>query len=92
MREIKHQLAIEAIIGHMKTDGGSTATSCSVISDASNALLVAAAHNLQLIFAVLARWRTSIHAEISVKAENLDTFQRSHTLKPLMPWPLFKAD
>jgi len=56
-RELKRRSAIEATIGHMKTDGrldrnflkGQT-------GDAINALLVAAGHNMRLILNALAFW------------------------------------
>lgn len=56
-RELKRRSAIEATIGHMKTDrrlGRNFLLGHA--GDATNALLVAAAHNLRLILAVLALW------------------------------------
>ncbi|WP_457812092.1 IS5 family transposase [Sinorhizobium meliloti] len=73
-RELKRRSAIEATIGHMKTDGrldrnyllGHT-------GDAANALLVAAAHNLRLILRLLALWRACILVVITALAAKTDT-------------------
>lgn len=56
-RELKRRSAIEATIGHMKTDGRLDRNFLlGHAGGAINALLVAAAHNLRLILAVLALW------------------------------------
>ena len=56
-RELKRRSAIEATIGHMKTDGRLDRNFLlGHAGDAANALLVAAGHNLRLILAVLALW------------------------------------
>ncbi len=56
-RELKRRSAIEATIGHMKTDGRLDRNFLlGHAGDATNALLVAAAHNLRLVLAVLALW------------------------------------
>ena len=84
--ELKRRSAIEAIIGHMKTDGRLDRNFLlGHHGDAANALLVAAAHNLRLVLVVLALWRAYILAAISAAAANLDTSRRSHPLKPSMP-------
>ncbi|OEJ63743.1 IS5-like element ISVbsp2 family transposase, partial [Magnetovibrio blakemorei] len=75
-RELKRRSAIEATIGHMKTDGrldrnflkGQT-------GDAINALLVAAGHNMRLILNALAFWLAWIMSvtEKTVKIVKTDT-------------------
>lgn len=56
-RELKRRSAIEAAIGHMKTDGRLDRNFLlGHAGDAINALLVAAAHNLRLVLTVLALW------------------------------------
>lgn len=56
-RELKRRSAIEATIGHMKTDGRLDRNFLlGHAGDAINALLVAAGHNLRLILTVLALW------------------------------------
>lgn len=80
-RELKRRSAIEATIGHMKTDGrldrnfllGHT-------GDAANALLVAAAHNLRLILRAIALWCAYIlaaTAAAAIKLAKSDTSYRS---------------
>jgi IS5 family transposase len=78
-RELKRRSAIEATIGHMKTDGrldrnflkGQT-------GDAINALLVAAGHNMRLILNALAFWLAWIMSvtEKTVKIVKTDTLQQ----------------
>lgn len=78
-RELKRRSAIEATIGHMKTDGrldrnflkGQT-------GDAINALLVAAGHNMRLILNALAFWLAWIMCvtEKTVKIVKTDTLQQ----------------
>ena len=77
-RELKRRSAIEATIGHMKTDGrldrnflkGQT-------GDAINALLAAAGHNMRLILNALAFWLAWIMDVItnSLKTAKTDTLQ-----------------
>lgn len=56
-RELKRRSAIEATIGHMKTDGRLDRNFLlGHAGDAINALLVAAGQNLRLILRVLALW------------------------------------
>ena len=78
-RELKRRSAIEATIGHMKTDGrldrnflkGQT-------GDAINALLVAAGHNMRPILNALAFWLAWIMSvtEKTVKIVKTDTLQQ----------------
>ena len=77
-RELKRRSAIEATIGHMKTDGrldrnflkGET-------GDAINALLAAAGHNMRLILNALAFWLACIMSATtnSVKMAKTDTLR-----------------
>ena len=56
-RELKRRSAIEATIGHMKTDGRLDRNFLlGQDGDAANATLVAAAHNLRLILTAIAFW------------------------------------
>jgi len=56
-RELKRRSAIEATIGHMKTDGRLDRNFLlGQDGDAANATLVAAAHNLRLILKAIAFW------------------------------------
>ena len=56
-RELKRRSAIEATIGHMKTDGRLDRNFLlGHDGDAANATLVAAAHNLRLILKAIAFW------------------------------------
>lgn len=56
-RELKPRSAIEATIGHMKTDGRPDRNFLfGHAGDAINALLVAAGQNLRLILTVIALW------------------------------------
>lgn len=58
-RELKRRSAIEPTIGHMKTDVRLDRNFLlGHVGDTINALLVAAGHNLRLILATLALWRT----------------------------------
>ena len=81
-RELKRRSAIEATIGHMKTDGrldrnflkGQT-------GDAMNALLAAAGHNMRLILNAIAFWLVWVINAVSgtTKTAKSDTslrFQR----------------
>ncbi len=61
-RELKRRSAIEAVIGHMKTDGRLDRNFLlGHDGDAINALLAAAAHNLRLVLAFLLLWCAIIH-------------------------------
>jgi IS5 family transposase len=87
-RELKRRSAIEATIGHMKTDGrldrnflkGQT-------GDAINALLVAAGHNMRLILNALAFWLAWIVNAIigATKMAKMDT------LRPLSRYQISMA-
>ena len=56
-RELKRRSAIEAAIGHMKTDGRLDRNFLKGhVGDAVNALLAAAGHNMRLILNTLALW------------------------------------
>lgn len=80
-RELKRRSAIEATIGHMKTDGRRDRNFLlGHNGDAANALLVAAAHNLRLILRVIAFWRAYILTALiaaAIKPANSDTSNRS---------------
>jgi transposase, IS5 family len=69
-RELKRRSAIEATIGHMKTDGRLDRNwLLGQAGDAVNALLAAAGHNLRLILNALALWLawiwTRLHTDIA---------------------------
>lgn len=73
-RELKRRSAIEATIGHMKTDGRLDRNFLlGHVGDAINALLVAAGHNLRLILATLAIWRAMILLAIAASGAKPDT-------------------
>ena len=56
-RELKRRSAIEATIGHMKTDGRLDRNFLKGhVGDAVNALLAAACHNMRLVLKTLALW------------------------------------
>jgi IS5 family transposase len=62
-RELRRRSAIEATIGHMKTDGRLDRNFLlGQAGDAINALLTAAGHNLRLVLAALALWLAFILA------------------------------
>ena len=64
-RELKRRSAIEATIGHMKTDGRLDRNFLlGHDGDAANATLVAAAHNLRIILKAIAFWCALILAAI----------------------------
>lgn len=71
-RELKRRSAIEATIGHMKTDGRLDRNFLlGHAGDAINALLVAAGHNLRLILATLTLWLVwMLQALIQAKAKS----------------------
>ncbi|MET3910113.1 hypothetical protein ABID62_009429 [Bradyrhizobium sp. S3.9.1] len=76
-REMKRRSAIEATIGHMKTDGRLDRNFLlGHGGDAINALLVAAGHNLLLILATLGLWRALILFAIAACAAKPDTSSR----------------
>ena len=76
-RELKRRSAIEATIGHMKTDGRLDRNFLlGHAGDAINALLVAAAHNLRLTLAVLALWLAWMRQAILPTAAKPDTSER----------------
>ncbi|ESY63018.1 transposase [Mesorhizobium sp. LNHC252B00] len=76
-RELKRRSAIEATIGHMKSDGRLDRNFLlGHAGDAINALLVAAGHNLRLILATLALWRALILLAIAACAAKPDTSSR----------------
>jgi IS5 family transposase len=65
-RELRRRSAIEATIGHMKTDGRLDRNFLlGHAGDAINALLAAAGHNLRLVLAALALWLAFILAAIA---------------------------
>jgi transposase, IS5 family len=65
-RELRRRSAIEATIGHMKTDGRLDRNFLlGQAGDAINALLAAAGHNLRLVLAALALWLAFILAAIA---------------------------
>jgi IS5 family transposase len=64
-RELRRRSAIEATIGHMKTDGRLDRNFLlGQAVDAINALLAAAAHNLRLVLTALALWLAFLLAAI----------------------------
>uniref|UniRef100_UPI003EB9D228 transposase n=1 Tax=Arhodomonas sp. AD133 TaxID=3415009 RepID=UPI003EB9D228 len=70
-RELKRRSAIEAVIGHMKTDGRMDRCRLKgAIGDALNAVLVAAGHNIRLLLramaALLRRMLTALLAVVDV--------------------------
>lgn len=77
-RELKRRSAIEATIGHMKTDGRLSRNHLlGHDGDAANATLVAAAHNLRLILKAIAFWCAYILAAIrnaKAKSAKKDTW------------------
>lgn len=76
-REMKRRSAIEATIGHMKTDGRLDRNFLlGHGGDAINALLMAAGHNLRLILAVLALLCALILLAIAACAAKPDTSSR----------------
>jgi IS5 family transposase len=74
-RELRRRSAIEATIGHMKTDGRLDRNFLlGHAGDAINALLAAAGHNLRLVLAALALWLAFILAAIAKAIAKPDTF------------------
>lgn len=65
-RELRRRSAIEATIGHMKTDGRLDRNFLlGQAGDAINALLAAAGHNLRLVLTALALWLAFLLAAIA---------------------------
>jgi IS5 family transposase len=80
--QLKRRSAIEATIGHMKSDGRLDRNFLlGHAGDAINALLVAAAHNLRLILAVLALWRALMLAALNITTAKSETSE--HLPKPV---------
>ena len=84
-RELKRRSAIEATIGHMKTDGRLDRNYLKGQNgDAVNALLAAAGHNMRLILNALAFWLvwTLNGLNQARKTENLKAFliQKQHKI------------
>ena len=72
--ELKRRSAIEATIGHMKTDGRLDRNFLlGQAGDAINALLAAAGHNLRLALAALALWLAFILAAIMTPTAKSNT-------------------
>jgi IS5 family transposase len=85
-RELKRRSAIEATIGHMKTDGRLDRNFLlGHVGDAINALLVAAGHNLRLILATLALWRALVLAALAASVAKPDTSPRLPNRSASMP-------
>jgi IS5 family transposase len=73
-RELRRRSAIEATIGHMKTDGRLDRNFLlGQAGDAINALLAAAGHNLRLVLAALALWLAFLLAAIARATAKCDT-------------------
>lgn len=84
-RELKRRSAIEATIGHMKTDGRLDRNFLlGHAGDAINALLVAAGHNLRLILAVLALWLAWLLQSLLPTTAKSDTATRLPRLEMSM--------
>jgi IS5 family transposase len=83
-RELKRRSAIEAVIGHMKTDGRLDRNFLlGHDDDAINALLAADAHNLRLVLAFLILWCALIGRPIATFITALadpDTARRPRSL------------
>jgi IS5 family transposase len=75
-RELKRRSAIEPMIGHMKEDGRLGRNHLlGIASDAMNALLVAAGHNLRLILNWLRHFVAWLMAALISSFAQLDTSQ-----------------
>jgi transposase, IS5 family len=84
-RELKRRSAIEATIGHMKTDGRLDRNFLlGQAGDAINALLAAAGHNLRLVLAALALWLAYVLAAIAKPIAIADTSTRCLRAQPSM--------
>ena len=83
-RELRRRSAIEATIGHMKTDGRLDRILLGQAGDAINALLAAAGHNPRLVFTAFALWLAFILAAIAKAIANANTAVRLLPAKPSM--------
>ena len=84
-RELRRRSAIEATIGHMKTDGRLDRNwLLGHAGDAVNALLAAAGHNLRLILNALALWLAWILAARQTPIAETDTSRHSMPLEKSM--------
>ena len=84
-RELRRRSAIEATIGHMKTDGRLDRNFLlGQAGDAANALLAAAGHNLRLVLAALALWLACLLAAIAKAIAKPNTAARLLQAKPSM--------
>ena len=84
-RELRRRSAIEATIGHMKTDGRLDRNFLlGHAGDAINALLAAAGHNLRLVLTALALWLAFILAAIANAIANANTSARLLPAEPSM--------
>lgn len=73
-RELRRRSAIEATIGHMKTDGRLDRNFLlGQAGDAINALLAAAGHNLRLVLTALALWLAFFLAKFATARAKSDT-------------------
>ena len=73
-RELRRRSAIEATIGHMKTDGRLDRNFLlGQAGDAINALLAAAGHNLRLVLTTLALWLAFLLAATAKAIANSNT-------------------
>ena len=73
-RELKRRSAIEATIGHMKTDGRLDRNFLlGHAGDAINALLAAAGHNLRLVLSALALWLAFLLAAMATATAKSNT-------------------
>ena len=85
-RELRRRSAIEATIGHMKTDGRLDRNFLlGQAGDAINALLAAAGHNLRLVLAALALWLAYLLAAIASTIAKSDTSAGLLGAQPPMP-------
>jgi IS5 family transposase len=84
-RELKRRSAIEATIGHMKTDGRLDRNFLlGQAGDAINALFAAAGHNLRLVLTALALWLACLLAKLATAAAKSDTSLNRLDPKPSM--------
>lgn len=80
-RELRRRSAIEATIGHMKTEGRLDRNwLLGHAGDVVNALLAAAGRNLRLILHALALWLAWILAALRTSIAEIDTSRISTTL------------
>ena len=84
-RELRRRSAIEATIGHMKTDGRLDRNFLlGQAGDAINALLAAAGHNLRLVLTALALWLAFLLAAIAKAIAKANTAVRLLPATPSM--------